>query len=97
MARARTLEICPLRNYGAWWLRTTLGQGFDGCCLYVYNAVFRDHLSAIISSGGASFTARDIGVRPAVWYQEYNQQNPPGFPGKGSPGGFLMDGRQQGR
>ena len=70
MARARTLEICPLRNYGAWWLRTTLGQGFDGCCLYVYNAVFRDHLSAIISSGGASFTARDIGVRPAVWYQE---------------------------
>lgn len=70
LAQANTIAVNPLKMYGAWWLRTTIGQGFDGSCLYVYNSVFGEKLYAMISSMGADFTARDIGVRPAVWYQE---------------------------
>lgn len=62
-------NVSPLRQYGAWWLRTTLGQGFDGSCMYVYNFVGKQSTGAILASGGAGFTTRDIGVRPAIWYQ----------------------------
>lgn len=69
-ARGQARDVCALRNYGAWWLRTTVRNGYGAHCLYVYNSVHREKfLGAIISSMGAGVWSTDVGVRPAMWYQ----------------------------
>lgn len=69
-ARTQAQDVCPQRNYGAWWLRTIIRDGYGGHSLYVYNFVRDGQLvSAILSPTGAEAWSRDVGVRPAMWYQ----------------------------
>lgn len=67
-ARSRAKDVCPLRNYGAYWLRTTERMGYGAHAQYIYNSVFRDKLLGA-SVGAAGVWSTDIGVRPAMWYQ----------------------------
>lgn len=73
LAQARESDVCPLRNHGAWWLRTTVREGYGASSLYVLNSVHtirgQTFVSVRIGSSGAKVWSRDVGVRPAMWYQ----------------------------
>lgn len=70
LAQARESDVCALRNYGSWWLRTTVRQGYGAHCFYIYNSVHNGKpLGPMVSPMGAEVWSRDVGVRPAMWYQ----------------------------
>lgn len=67
-SQAKDKDVCPLRNYGAYWLRNTVNSGYGAHARYIYNSVFRDKLlGGLVES--ATVWSTDVGVRPAMWYQ----------------------------